>query len=97
MKKIVVAMRGSVSVANWIADIKFFTTPCTQFGKGASCETGFYGFWEQSRNFAAKGLAQGLAANPSYGIIVTGHSLGAAAAVYAAGEYRAKYKDVELV
>jgi hypothetical protein len=96
MKKIVVAMRGSVSVANWIADIKFFTTPCTQFGKGASCETGFYGFWEQSRNFAAKGLAQGLAANPSYGIIVTGHSLGAAAAVYAAGEYRAKYKDVEL-
>ena len=44
-----------------------------------------------------QGLEQGLQENPTYGIVVTGHSLGAVAAVYAAGELRAKYKDVELV
>jgi malonyl CoA-acyl carrier protein transacylase len=44
-----------------------------------------------------KGLEQGLKENPSYEIVVTGHSLGAVAAVYAAGELRQKYKKVELV
>jgi hypothetical protein len=91
-------MRGSVSFANWMADLKFAQTPCPQFGgKGAGCATGFLGFWDQSKSYAMNGLRQGLQENPSYGIIVTGHSLGAAAAVYAAGELRAKYKNVELV
>ena len=44
-----------------------------------------------------KGLLQGLTENPTYDIVVTGHSWGAAAGVYAAGELRKTYKNVELV
>ena len=46
---------------------------------------------------ALKGLEQGLREYPSYDIVVTGHSLGAAAAVYAAGELRKKYGKSKLV
>lgn len=90
-------MRGSVSFSNWMADLKFFPTSCTQFGAGAYCNTGFYGFWEQSRALAMKGLQDGLREYPNYDIVVTGHSLGAAAAVYAAGELRKQYGKKKLV
>jgi hypothetical protein len=97
-KKIVLSMRGSVSLSNWIADIKFFQMDCPQFGgKGSACSIGFLGFWEQSKPQAMKGLLEGLKENPTYDIVVTGHSLGAAAGVYAAGELRKTYKNVELV
>lgn len=100
-KKIVVSMRGSSSFNNWIADLKFFQTACPQFGGAKSfCNIGFYGFWQQSKPSVMEGLEQGLAENPNYDIVVTGHSLGAAAAVYAAGELRTQYnkgKKVELV
>jgi hypothetical protein len=92
-------MRGSVSMANWIADIKFVQTACPQFGgAGSACSIGFLGFWEQSKPDAMKGIKAALADNPSYEIVVTGHSLGATAAVYAASELRtAKYPNVLLV
>jgi predicted lipase len=98
-KKIVLSMRGSVSMANWIADIKFVQTACPQFGgQGAACSIGFLGFWEQSRPDAMKGIKAALGENPSYELVVTGHSLGAVAAVYAASELRtAKYPNVLLV
>ena len=44
-QKIIISMRGSVSFANWMADLKFAQTPCPQFGgKGAGCAIGFLGF-----------------------------------------------------
>ena len=90
-------MRGSVSMGNWIADIKYNQMDCAKYAtKGAMCSTGFLGFWELSRPAAMKGLEQGLKENPDYGIVVTGHSLGGSAAVYAASELRAKYKDVTM-
>jgi predicted lipase len=96
-KKIVISLRGSVSLSNWIADIKFVQKDCPMFGRGAACSIGFLGFWEQCRPEAMKGLLAALQENPTYGLVVTGHSLGGAAAVYAAGELRLKYKDVEMV
>jgi predicted lipase len=97
-KKVVISLRGSVAFSNWMADLKFIQTPCPQYGgKGSACNIGFLGFWEQCKPFALKGLAMGLQENPTYGVVVTGHSLGAAAAVYAAAELRAKYKGLELV
>jgi len=96
-KKVVISMRGSVSMGNWIADIKYNQMECAKYAtKGAMCSTGFLGFWELSRPAAMKGLEQGLQENPDYGIVVTGHSLGGAAAVYAASELRVKYKDVTM-
>jgi hypothetical protein len=91
-------MRGSVSLSNWIADIKYFQTDCSENGgKGAMCSIGFLGFWEQSRPGALKGIEQGFKEHPDYQLVVTGHSLGGAAAVYAASEFRKTYKNVLLV
>jgi hypothetical protein len=95
-------MRGSVAFSNWMADLKFFQTACPHLGgPKAMCNVGFYGFWQQSKPAAMKGLQMGLQEHPNYDIVLTGHSLGAAAAVYAAGELRAQYnrggKKVELV
>jgi len=95
-KNIVLSMRGSVGMANWIADVKFNQIPCPQFTKDSKCSTGFLGFWEESKADAMKGIKAGLAENPDYTLVVTGHSLGGAAAVYAAGELRNTYKTVAL-
>jgi len=100
-KMIIIAMRGSVSINNWIADLKFGQTACPKYGgPGAYCNIGFLGFWEQSEDFAMKGLAMGLKENPDYNIALTGHSLGAAAAVFGASKLRQnptyKNKKVEL-
>jgi predicted lipase len=96
-KKIVVALRGSVNIQNWISDIKFLFQECPEFGQGAKCEIGFYSFWTNSKYKINNGIEKALKENPDFGIVVTGHSLGGAAAVYAAGELRKKYPDVELV
>jgi predicted lipase len=82
---------------NWIADVKFNQMACAQFGKDAKCSTGFLGFWEESKKYALKGIEAGLVDNPTYTLVVTGHSLGGAAAVYAAAELRKTYKTVALV
>jgi hypothetical protein len=81
-KMAVVSLRGSVSVQNWVTDVKFGLQDCPEFGKGSRCETGFYSFWQDSKPAALEGLKLALAEVPSYDIVVTGYSLGAAAAVF---------------
>jgi Lipase (class 3) len=92
-------MRGSVSFSNWVADIKYAQTECAVLGHPkARCEVGFYGFWTESKDAGAVTAVQkAKAENPSYSIVVTGHSLGAAAAVFGAAELRKVYPDVWLV
>jgi predicted lipase len=98
-KKIYLSMRGSVNMANWAADVKYFMTDCANDLKiaNAKCEVGFYGFWKESQEYAVSGVRQAMAENPGYRIIVTGHSLGGAAAVYGAAYLRTKYPNVTMV
>jgi hypothetical protein len=43
-KQIILAIRGSLNLSNWVADIKNFQTECADLGEPKSrCEIGFYG------------------------------------------------------
>ncbi|KAF2667983.1 hypothetical protein BT63DRAFT_457286 [Microthyrium microscopicum] len=89
---IVISLRGSVNLANWVADMKISPLACPEYGgSGSICHTGFLGFWQESKPMAMRGLEAALAEHPDYNIVVAGHSLGAAAAMFAAADLRARF------
>ncbi|KAI2615910.1 alpha/beta-hydrolase [Hypoxylon sp. NC1633] len=81
---IVVSIRGSSSIRNWIADLSFIPVSCDLVD---DCEVhvGFLTAYEEISEDLLAGVAAAQAAQPSYKIIFTGHSLGGAVATLAAG------------
>ncbi|KAH6845495.1 Alpha/Beta hydrolase protein [Chaetomium sp. MPI-CAGE-AT-0009] len=86
-KKIVVAFRGSTSVRNWIADFIFIQVPC-DLGSGCLAHTGFYASWGEVASRVLDGIRAATKANPTYKVVVTGHSLGGAVATLATAYIR---------
>lgn len=74
-----VVFRGTYSVANWIADleIKLVDTPIC-----SSCKVhdGFNQAFLERQSAVVTAVNNAKAAHPSYGLVITGHSLGAAVA-----------------
>ncbi|KAK3994789.1 Alpha/Beta hydrolase protein [Cladorrhinum sp. PSN332] len=86
-KVIVLSFRGSVSVRNWIVDFIFTQVPC-DLVSGCLVHTGFYASYLEIASRALALVGQAKAANPSYEVVVTGYSLGAAVGTIAAGYIR---------
>ncbi|KAK4217582.1 Alpha/Beta hydrolase protein [Rhypophila decipiens] len=84
---IVVSFRGSASVRNWITDASFAQIPCT-LGTGCLVHAGFASAWSEVSAVVLTGVASARAANPTYSVISTGHSLGGAVATLAAAYLR---------
>lgn len=86
-------------MANWVADVKFLQTKCDEIVPKSYCSIGFLNFWHESKAKAMEGIRAAVAAHPDYDFIVTGHSLGGAAAVYATIELRKQFgvKNVTMV
>lgn len=90
-------MRGSVSLNNWITDIKYWGMDCSETTgiPGAECEIGFYNFWDESKKRGAlTAMNAAIRKYPDHAIVVTGHSLGGAAALIAASELRKTHQNV---
>lgn len=86
-KAIVLSIRGSYSVRNWIADVEFlYTNP--GLCDGCEAEYGFWNSWDVVRTPLTKIINETVAANPDYELVVVGHSLGAAVATLAAADLR---------
>jgi len=93
---IVVAFRGSETIANWITDLEFPLMPI-DICEGCNGETGFWTSWSQARSEIFAAVATAVAANPTYKIVSTGHSLGGAIAAFAAADLRNSGYVVDMV
>jgi len=84
-KMIYVVFRGSYSIANWIADLDYFTTP---YPGCANCRVhlGFYNYEQSIIKDIIKDVISLQKKFPEYGVISTGHSLGAACASLVAAD-----------
>ncbi|KAM0283415.1 hypothetical protein ACHAQH_002538 [Verticillium albo-atrum] len=89
-RTIVLTVRGSSNIRNWISNILFAFTGCTDLTAKCKVHTGFNNAWREIRTPAIAAIKQARAANPSYTVVATGHSLGGAVATIAAAYLRAK-------
>lgn len=95
-KLIVLSYRGTSSLGNWIGnvDVGFESFSACN---GCQVHGGFLSSWTDSRDQVKAALTKAKADNPSYQIIFTGHSLGAAIATLAAAELRQQGFNAALV
>ncbi|MCJ1374937.1 hypothetical protein MMC20_006170 [Loxospora ochrophaea] len=84
---IVLAFRGSESIQNFLADADFPQVP-TDICTLCTAHQGFWDSWLEARAGILAAFNTTVAAYPSYNVVVTGHSLGAAIADLAAAELR---------
>lgn len=94
-KLIIVSFRGSKTPDNWITNFEIGMTK-TDICDSCSAHHGFWQSWVDARDRVLPAVAQATAANPSYQLRVTGHSLGGAIATLAAASMRNTGKTVAL-
>lgn len=81
------SFRGSKTPDNWITNFEIGMTK-TDICASCSAHQGFWQSWVDARDRVLPAVAQATAANPSYQIRATGHSLGGAIATLAAASMR---------
>jgi hypothetical protein len=94
LKSVVVVFRGTSNVQNWLTDVGIFSEAYSEDPKCKNCRV-HPGFYNSYVKLVKKGLLEAIQeasnANPEYGIIFTGHSLGGAVANVAAVSYRRQF------
>ncbi|KAK4223533.1 Alpha/Beta hydrolase protein [Podospora fimiseda] len=95
-KVIVLSFQGSVSLRTWIVDFIFAQIPC-DLTFGCLVHTGFFASWLEIASSATALVKQAKAANPTYQVVATGYSLGAAVSTIGAGYLRKDGIPVDLI
>ncbi|KAM7198107.1 Alpha/Beta hydrolase fold [Naviculisporaceae sp. PSN 640] len=95
-KLIVVSLRGTVSVRNWITDFITTQTPCNNITPLCLLHTGFYASYLEISSALNSALSSARKSHPTYRVIATGHSLGAATATIATAYFRKSGIPVDL-
>jgi predicted lipase len=94
-KLVVTSFRGSSSVDNWITNLEFGFVD-TDLCPGCTAHEGFWQSWLDARDDILAAIKNSSATNPTYKLVVTGHSLGGAIASLATAQLRNDGYDVGL-
>ncbi|KPM38808.1 hypothetical protein AK830_g7730 [Neonectria ditissima] len=87
-KEIVISIRGSSNIRNWITNLDFGQKSCSALVSGCGVHSGFQEAWDEIAAAAKAAVVAARTANPSYAVVATGHSLGGAVATLAAAYLR---------
>ncbi|KAH7165728.1 lipase [Dactylonectria macrodidyma] len=87
-KEIVISIRGSSNIRNWITNLDFGQDSCSSLTSGCGVHSGFQNAWDEIAAAAKAAVVKARTANPSYTVVSTGHSLGGAVATLAAAYLR---------
>ena len=94
-REVVVAVRGSTNVRNFITDVFFSKQDCN-FASGCKIHTGFGAAWDEISGRIKAAVRKAIQDNPDYRVVATGYSLGAAVATLAAAYLRDEGLPVDL-
>ncbi|KAI5461632.1 Alpha/Beta hydrolase protein [Mariannaea sp. PMI_226] len=95
-KEIVVSIRGSINVRNWIANLDFVWSSCGDLSSNCKAHAGFKNAWDEISAATKAAVLKAKTANPTYTIVSTGHSLGGAVATLAGAYLRAAGYSVDI-
>ena len=96
-KLIVLAFRGSRGIQNWLQNLDFVKEDGSSLCNGCEVHKGFFDSWNSVSEKLSSELSSASKANPDYGIVAAGHSLGAALATLAAVALRNSGTKIDLV
>lgn len=82
-REIVLSIRGTNSIRNFITDFFFAWEDCA-FAGGCKVHSGFANAWSDVSGAATDAVAAARCLNPGFRVVATGHSLGGAVATIAA-------------
>ena len=94
---IVLSFRGSSNLENWIANLDVLKTSLPNFCDGCEAHSGFWNAWETVADELTAQIDGAIIDYPSYQLVFTGHSLGAALATLAGTALRTIGYELELV
>jgi len=93
---IILSFQGSRTIQNWIDNLSVIPVAISNICSGCDAHLGFWSTWQSISDTITPHINAAVAQYPSYGLVFTGHSLGAALATVSATVLRLAGHKIDL-